>query len=185
MFPMGQSGRDDVKLTTHLHVVQRLRMHVAINPLPQKSPWRGAWWITKTNFLLTFCIGVQLLLSVFVHFVSNCDTEFWLQTMSTVGAGSGLGKSGTCRDLPDTHIAVGLCGDLMPGGSERIGAVDAVLSISEPLTGWQRQHPKWWQKYLSENVNSNLWWWKYSLHRVKDAAQWVTLHKTDLADHKR
>jgi len=31
-----------VKLTTHFHLVPRLRIHGAIPPLPNTSSWRGA-----------------------------------------------------------------------------------------------------------------------------------------------
>jgi hypothetical protein len=39
-FPRKQRGRD-VKLTTHLHLVPRLRMRGAIPPLPQHISSRG------------------------------------------------------------------------------------------------------------------------------------------------
>jgi hypothetical protein len=38
-YPKGTRG---VKLTTHLHLVPRSRMHGAIPPLPNTSSWRGA-----------------------------------------------------------------------------------------------------------------------------------------------
>jgi len=42
-----------VKLTTHLHLVQRLRMRGAVPPLPYKSLWRGAHLSTGTTLSLT------------------------------------------------------------------------------------------------------------------------------------
>jgi hypothetical protein len=40
-FPCGKSGLG-MKLTTHLHLVPRSRMHGAIPPLPNTPPWHGA-----------------------------------------------------------------------------------------------------------------------------------------------
>jgi hypothetical protein len=40
-FPGGNAARG-MKLTTHLHLVQRSRMRGAIPPLPNTSSWRGA-----------------------------------------------------------------------------------------------------------------------------------------------
>jgi len=40
LFPWEQSGRG-VKLTTHFHLVPRLRMHGCVSPLPHTSSWPG------------------------------------------------------------------------------------------------------------------------------------------------
>jgi hypothetical protein len=92
-FPRKSSGRV-VKLTTHLHLMPRLRMRGAVPPLPHTSSWRGAlslpymlqprlwWWYSCTCYfdsrlaLLWRCFAFLAVISV--CFIS---AEFMRQTL--------------------------------------------------------------------------------------------------------
>jgi hypothetical protein len=52
-FPGGKSGRD-VKLTTHLHLVPRLQIRVAVSPLLHMSIWHSAYLINHRDTTLPF-----------------------------------------------------------------------------------------------------------------------------------
>jgi hypothetical protein len=53
LFSWRQSGQG-MKLTTHLHLVLRLRMLGAIPPLPHMSAWRGAYLSARDNFIFLY-----------------------------------------------------------------------------------------------------------------------------------
>jgi len=73
-FPGGKSGRT-VKLTTHLHLVPRSRMHWAIPPLLQYV--FIAWCLVKHKKNFTFAEGME-----WIHI-----EEFWVVTLCSVAVG--------------------------------------------------------------------------------------------------
>jgi len=52
LFPTGVKAAGGVKLTTHLHLVPRLRMRGYIHPLPHTSSWGGAYLRTRITLPL-------------------------------------------------------------------------------------------------------------------------------------
>jgi hypothetical protein len=58
LVPWRQSGRG-VKLTTHLHLVPRSRIHGAIPPLSNTSSWRGAQ-LKHRDFTFTFILSLYM-----------------------------------------------------------------------------------------------------------------------------
>jgi hypothetical protein len=53
-----------VKLTTHLHLVQRLRIRGAVPPLTHTTSWHGVQLSTQTN--VTLPVPLPLLLPVLI-----------------------------------------------------------------------------------------------------------------------
>jgi hypothetical protein len=75
LFPRGQSGRD-VKLTTHLQLVQRSRKCGSIQPLPHTPSWHNALLVKHRDnftFFLPMNTGIS---SVQSHF-SCCELFMW------------------------------------------------------------------------------------------------------------
>jgi hypothetical protein len=71
-----------MKLTTHLHLVSRLRMYGVIPPLPHASTWHGAKLSTRTTLPLPLSWGSIVLTIKKVPHVLKVSLVPWLRISS-------------------------------------------------------------------------------------------------------